>query len=258
MRLPRTKRCRSTCRRRSPSCGTRRSACRSSSNRRELPCPPSQLTARRKEFKDWEDIKNRTHKRLLVKLKNMSGAKEKLDAMAEKEEREYVAAFSKEQDSRVKISELKSQITDLEEQTKQLQTYVNRHKQLQAQVAQLYKRVFDGPTPQYPEEDAAEAAFKRAEENHRNLLGRQTNMRRANQLVQRAKLLMVSAQRSAREALSASQWDMFGGGRMADYMERSALAQAQNQIDQARMLWGQARQIMPSLPPFPQTTMPMG
>lgn len=188
----------------------------------------------------------------------MGSHKEKLDAMEDKEEREYVAAFGKEQDSRAKISELKSQITGLEQQLKALEPYVAQNQRLQRQLAALYKRVFDGPTPQYPQEDAAENKYHAAEKRQRELLEHQTNLRRANQLVQRATMLITSAQRSAREAQSASQWDMWGGGRMADYMERSALGQAQNCIDQARMTWEQARQYVPELAPFPQTTMPMG
>lgn len=188
----------------------------------------------------------------------MGSHREKLDAMEEKEEREYVQAFSKEQDARAKISELKTQITELEQQMKALEPYVNKHQRLKAQLASLYKRVFDGPTPQYPQEDEAESKFHAAEKRQRELLEHQTNMRRANQLCQRAVILLSQAQRSAREAESASQWDMWGGGRMADYMERSALGQAQNCIDQARLNWEQARPFVPEMAPFPQTTMPMG
>lgn len=221
--------------------------------------PPFDLADdRRKEFKDWEDIKNRTTKRLFVKVKHMGSHKEKLDAMADKEEREYVAAFGKEQDCRAKIQELQSQIADLEQQLGALEGYVAQHQRLQSKLAALYRRVFDGPTPQYPQVDAAENKYKAAEKRQRELLEHQTNLRRANQLVQRASMLLTQAQRSAREAQSASQWDMFGGGRMADYMERSALGQAQNCNDQARMTWEQARQYVPELAPFPQTTMPMG
>lgn len=49
-----------------------------------------------------------------------------------------------------------------------------------------------------------------------------------------------------------------GGGMWADMMERSAIADAQRALDQAKMMNTQARALSPELREMPQLEMPQG
>lgn len=124
---------------------------------------PSQLAhSSKKEFRDWKDIQDRATKRLWVKIKHPSSNKEILSAMEAKEEKEYLEAFGKEQNSKARIAALQTQRADLTKQVDDLQPLVVLHDGLRKQLEALYQRVFDGPTPQFPEEDGAEWRCKEA------------------------------------------------------------------------------------------------
>lgn len=120
------------------------------------------LTISKKEFKEWRDIEERAHKRLWVKITNPKTHKEKLAGMEDKEEREYIEALGREQACKSHIETLTSQLDELEIQVKDLEPYAAEHAHLRKQLEDLYARVFDGPTPAFPEEDEAEDAYKAA------------------------------------------------------------------------------------------------
>ncbi|CAK9781279.1 hypothetical protein CC85DRAFT_286082 [Cutaneotrichosporon oleaginosum] len=212
----------------------------------------------KKEFKDWKDIQQRTHKRVWTRLKHPSSHREILSAREEKEEREYVDALAKEQASKARIETLEVQVTELAQQVKDLEPYAREHANLTRQLAQLYARVFDGPTPGYPEEDAAERAFQEAARRFDGLQGEIANEKRAQELLRGALQRMAMAVRACASAESYSQWDMFGGGTMSDMMERSELANAQRAADQARMMVMQAQTLQPAIRGFGPINMPQG
>lgn len=117
----------------------------------------------KKEFKDWNDIQQRTHKRIWTRISHPNSHRERLGAMEEKEEREYMDALGKEQSTKNRIEQLETQVSELSQQVEDLTPYAKEHEKLQRQLAELYRRVFEGPTPGYPQEDAAERAYKDAE-----------------------------------------------------------------------------------------------
>ncbi|KAL1407974.1 hypothetical protein Q8F55_004771 [Vanrija albida] len=212
----------------------------------------------KKEFKDWRDIEERTHKRLWVKIKNPKSHKEKLAGMEDKEEREYVEALAKEQECKSRIETLTSQAAELETQVKDIEPYAAEHAHLRKQLEDLYALVFDGPTPAFPTEDHAEEGFKAALADYNELQGAIANEGRALQLLKNAEQSMNRAVKSASDAESYSQWDMMGGGTMTDMMERSALADAQRAAVQAKLMVSQARALQPSLGDIPLLNVPQG
>lgn len=60
------------------------------------------------------------------------------------------------------------------------------------------------------------------------------------------------------QAESASNWDRVGGGMMMDMMERSAIAQAQNCVDRARLISTQAESLSPGIGTLSHLQMPQG
>ncbi|BEJ15982.1 hypothetical protein CspHIS471_0505870 [Cutaneotrichosporon sp. HIS471] len=212
----------------------------------------------KKEFKDWRDIQQRTHKRVWTKIMHPNSHKERLTAIEIKEEREYVDALSKEQGSKARIEELETQVSDLSAQISNLEPFVTEHAHLNRQLGQLYSHVFDGPTPNYPEEDEAEKRYHGAIERFDSLQGMITNEKRAQQLLRTALVRLRKAQEASYNAERYSQWDMFGGGTMSDMMERSELGNAQRWADQAHMLVIQAQKLQPAIRSFGRIQMPQG
>ncbi|GMK55575.1 hypothetical protein CspeluHIS016_0206310 [Cutaneotrichosporon spelunceum] len=212
----------------------------------------------KKEFKDWQDIQQRTYKRVWTKIKHPNSHKERLTTLESKEEKEYVDALAKEQGSKARIELLETQIADLSTQVKNLEPYATEHKRLTRQLAQLYAHVFDGPTPEYPEEDAAEERYRDAVERFDKLQGEITNEKRAQELLRTALVCLRNAKAATHNAERYSTWDTFGGGTMSDMMERSELAKAQRWADQAYLLLSQAQQLQPAIRGFGRIQMPQG
>ncbi len=148
----------------------------------------------KKEFKDWKDIQSRTHKRVWTRIAHPNSHKERLGAREEKEERECVDALAKEQGSKARIEALETQVAELAQQVTDLEPYAREHDKLSRQLEQLYHRVFDGPTPGYPEEDAAERAYTNAGEHFNSV--REPEREIAADASSRARLRTRSARRS--------------------------------------------------------------
>lgn len=70
--------------------------------------------------------------------------------------------------------------------------------------------------------------------------------------------MMAVAQYCVQDALSYSQVDMFGGGAMWDYMERSALGKADRATSEVYRLYQQAQALSPHVQPLPQTAIAQG
>lgn len=159
---------------------------------------------RRKEFADWKEIQQRTTKRLWVKLKHPSSGGDRISQMEEKEEKEYMLALEKEQSALSRIAELEAQEADLQSQVKELEPYASEHEKLKKQLVDLYKRVFDGPTPGFPEEDEKERLVKETSRRYQDFAAAIANEKRAHALLTKAQaFLMLAAQHAARVGLSS-------------------------------------------------------
>lgn len=123
---------------------------------------PAKSNRRQAEHKDWDDIKNRALKRLWVKVKHPVHGRQRLTALEEQEEREYIAAYSAEQTAQARLSALEVQVAQLSQKVSEAGRAAQQHEALRQQLAGLYHRVFDGPTPAFPEEDVKEQAYNTA------------------------------------------------------------------------------------------------
>jgi rare lipoprotein A (peptidoglycan hydrolase) len=108
-------------------------------------------------------IRDRASKRLWVKIKHPSSHTEKLTDLEAKEEKEYLQAFAAEQETKARIDVLDGETKSLQAQLDSLHPLASKCKEYKAQLASLYKRVFAGHTPAFPEEDRAEAVVADAE-----------------------------------------------------------------------------------------------
>ena len=133
-----------------------------------------------------------------------------------------------------------------------------RHEQAQRDLDGLYNSIFEGPTPEFPEEDATERRVQTAAEACRSTRRWLESEQKAASLLNQAKVLLGTALRYMEDALDYSRWDMFGGGTMADMMERDALHNSENQVHQAQMLVVQAQRYSSEVRALPEARISHG
>lgn len=198
----------------------------------------SKLTAAlAKEQKDHEKYKASVMKRFAYKA---TGQKEKSAAHAEKEEREYFDAMNAERHAKDEGEQLAKQLEEARNARRELEPLVAQHNRAQRDLDNLYNSIFAGQTPAFPEEDQQENAVREAWQEYQRLESNLRAQLQVQQVLSSAQRAMGNALGNVEEALSASRYDMFGGGRMADYMERSALGQAESAAREAFRLNDQA------------------
>ncbi|KAJ6578810.1 hypothetical protein DFH09DRAFT_1148375 [Mycena vulgaris] len=201
----------------------------------------------KKERKEHEALRDSTARRLAAKL---TGRKEKFEAKASKEEQEYVEALEKEMQEKRQLAMLEGMITEAKAVREDLEGKAQRHRLTKEDLAELYHKIFDGPTQAYPEDDQLEHQLQLAQTRYNEIQGFLNRESQALSLLQSANSALLSCHSKIQEALSYSQWDMFGGGGMADMMERNALSAAEGLAMQANMCVQQARMASPQVLPI--------
>ena len=209
----------------------------------------SSLTAKvEKELHDHEKYRDSRMKRLAYKL---GGKKEKFEATAEKEEREYHDALQEKFHAERRLGDLKARLEDARITKEQHAEVAARHQSLQAELQALYRSIFDGPTPEFPNEDAAENSVEQARYRYNYVQGQLNVELQVLHMLADADAKMNAAHQAIQDALHASRADMLGfGGRLADYQERSSLSMAQSNADQVEMLVDMARKAQPLVQPI--------
>ncbi|GMK53813.1 hypothetical protein CspeluHIS016_0103990 [Cutaneotrichosporon spelunceum] len=211
-----------------------------------------------KELEDWRDIETRTLKRLWVRVKHPVHGRERLTALEAREEAEYVAARTEQLAATARLSLLKDQATVLGDQMGQLEHAAEANAHAAAAMQALYTRVFDGPSPAFPHEDAAEAVFADAVRAYEAAQGASWAEGEALRLLGEADRRLASAIKTTREATDFATINAYGGPQNFDILERSELAGAQRDADQARLLVQQASQVLPGMPGIQAVDLPKG
>jgi len=113
---------------------------------------------------------------------------------------------------------------------------------------ELYNQIFQGPTPDIPEEDEKENEVRKARVDFNVIqLVLSTEKQVFAILIDADKFLKRSLD-DITEALSASNADLWGvGGTFAEMAESSALSRAQGHVSQLEMLISQAQRIQPEV-----------
>lgn len=188
----------------------------------------------------------------------VGGQKDKFEARAAKEEREYFDALQEEHKAGVMKQNVDAMLAEAGRAGEELEGKVAAHQAAQAELDGLYESIFAGPTPGLSEEDERERERDAAVQAYREAQSRVEAEAQAVKILSQAQKRFNGALVSMEQALSASRMDMFGGGVMADMMERNALCQAENQISQARMMVTQAQRSSPLVRDLPTVTIAQG
>lgn len=209
----------------------------------------------KKERKEHERLRDSATRRLAAKL---SGKKEKYEAEQEKEEKEYIEALHTEMAERDNNAMLKQLLTEARATYEDLQSKGAKKEEVEKELHSLYNRVFEGPSESFPEEDKLEYEVHEAHKKHEQAQAAVNVESRAAELLSRATLAMERCLDSMKEALSYSRYDMWGGGGMADMMERNALTNATAQAAQAESFAEQARRVNPAVQPVGRVQIAQG
>lgn len=201
-----------------------------------------------KELHEHEKYRDSRMKRLIYK---MGGKKEKFEATAEKEEREYHDALQEKFHAERRLGDLKARLGDARITREQHAEATARHQSHQAELEALYRSIFQGPTPEFPEEDAAENSVEQANQRYNYVQGQLNVELQVLQMLADADARMNTAHLAIQDALHYSRADMMGfGGVIADMRERNSLGEAQSNADQVKMLVDMARRAQPLVEPI--------
>lgn len=196
------------------------------------------------EKAEFQKYRDSNIKRFTYKLGGSKG-KDKFQSKSEKEEKEYYEALEKERGAKDRKESLD---TAFKEATDKLETYKrdnDTHTRAQQELDQLYHMIFAGPTPSHPQEDESESFFTQARERFNTVEQNYCANWQACDIFNEARQKIHLATQHMDEARSASQWDMFGGGVMADMAERNALSRAESEASQVKNLISQAARVYP-------------
>jgi len=208
-----------------------------------------------KERKEHQDLRDSFARRYAHKL---TGRSEKFVSKIEKEEREFLDAHHNQQVAEEREQYLEETIAETNQRVADLTIQAREYESLRQRSEELYNRVFEGPTPGFPEEDQMELAVENAKSFFTESQARYSSDVFAQSLLAKAEGLIALAVRHSESALSASTWDLWGGGTVADILERDSLSKAQATLSQAQMLLAQAVDRQNAIGPFENVTVASG
>ncbi|KLO17785.1 hypothetical protein SCHPADRAFT_900335 [Schizopora paradoxa] len=198
------------------------------------------------EHKDVDNLQRSKTKRLFVYIKH--GGKEGLSKRMEKEEREYIEAAQAEFNETIAIKELKEAAENAKTKKEGLERKVEERKRLLSQLDSLYSAAFNGPTPDFPEEDAAETELREAEDHYERQQSILNQRQQVTDIMQKALQTTRQMENSLQNASRNGTLDTFGiGGIWAELAERDHLMRAQGLASHVDMLIRQVQSMTPEV-----------
>ncbi|KZV81877.1 hypothetical protein EXIGLDRAFT_779210 [Exidia glandulosa HHB12029] len=176
------------------------------------------------------------------------------DAKASKEEREYQEAHERRVKAQNEVSTLKTTLREAKQNVELLSATVARRDDLLREQLRVYSRVFDGPTPEIPQDDQLEWAVRRAEEEN-NV--HQAALDLENQTLSKlrdAKKTLDNCLINLDECLKAGGNVL--GSSSARVMEESALMAALMYAQQFDGLFNQAKELNTAIKYIPNIKLP--
>lgn len=196
-----------------------------------------------KEYEEHVNYRDSHMRRLAYKL---GGKKEKFEAEASKEEREWLEAVQEENQTKTALEQLKHNLADATKTNADLNAVASVHGATKTELDALYKSIFEGPTPDILGEDEKESSVKAAEETFNDIQFHLSTEMQARAILLDADKFLNQARAAIGNALDAATADAWGvGGSFADMAKSSALAKAQSHTSQVQMLNSQAARVQP-------------
>ncbi|KAM0328654.1 hypothetical protein ACHAQA_005066 [Verticillium albo-atrum] len=210
---------------------------------------------RQAELKDHEKYRDSVTRRFLHKAVGRSG---QFADKAAKEEREYFDVLQQAQRETSLYDSLKEQVDQANEVKLGLEKQAVQHRDAQRELDELYGGIFGGPTQGFPEEDRKEQDSNAALQVYHDQRSKAEAEQHVVQLLTQGMEKLKYALEKMESALSHSRMDMFGGGSMADAMERSSLRKAEAAVSEARMQVLRAQRMSPFVGDLPDVDIAQG
>ncbi|CAM1502340.1 Fc.00g043240.m01.CDS01 [Cosmosporella sp. VM-42] len=120
-------------------------------------------TATELQFKKHKKYRDSVAKKLVYTL---ASKKTEFQEKAKQEEDTYLGTLEKRRKAEQQLTELDAEKVSLVDEAKTLSEQVRRHAAAHEEIDKLYRGLFDGPTPGFPDEDSQEALYRQAVASH--------------------------------------------------------------------------------------------
>lgn len=196
-----------------------------------------------KASKKAESIRESNVRKLLYKVACREPAFEAKKELKADKSRD---AAQEEKRVRVELDGARKELDEAQKTKEGLQKDNGRNDEARKEQKELYEKIFDGDTPDFPEEDEKEEEVKRKLEAHRDGQKQLEAEKKALDLLFWAKSEFNVALHAGKSAQNASRFDMAGGGALTDLAERRELKKTQEHVNKAQQFLREARDLSKS------------
>jgi len=178
----------------------------------------------------------------------IGGKKDKFEADATREEKEWLDAVAQQLLSKKLLEHLNAKLAETTKKNAELYGVLRVRTVAGLELDALYKSIFGRPTPEIPEEDSKEQAMLQAV-SHYNVVGVLLNTeKQAHDILMDADRFMNWAVRDIISAREAAGYDCWGvGGVWTEMSENNSLISCEQHVRQVEMLIVQAQRIQPAV-----------
>lgn len=194
-------------------------------------------TKRKSELADHEKYRDSNVRRFLHRI---SGKREKFDAKAAKEEREYFEALQEQHEAQTLNDGLRHQLDEALRAKAELEVAKATHNNAQVELDNLYNSIFAGDNPGFPNEDELEQKSDQALQKYHDSRVKKEQKDQIVNLLSKADAQAEIARHQMDEAHYRSRGDIMGRGVFNELQEHEALDSAAAAIRMAQTLTSRA------------------
>ncbi|EJD37001.1 hypothetical protein AURDEDRAFT_173952 [Auricularia subglabra TFB-10046 SS5] len=210
--------------------------------------------SKQKEWEEHHSMEDSNVRKFAAKLVGMKGKWEK---KASKEEKEYLDAVENELKEKQALEGVQATLNQAWQNVGNLRSALARREALQRELLGIYQSVFDGPSPEAPQDDRLEQAFHHAEAENNRMQSTFSHESQTLTILNNAHSALSNLVQKMVEAQGHSTMDVYGvGGNAADMMETHAITQAQMLKQQLDTLMDQARRFNNAVSALPEIRIP--
>jgi hypothetical protein len=177
----------------------------------------------------------------------VGGKKEKFQEQATKEEKEWLSAVQQELVAKRGLEQLKLNLDDAERAQVEFLDIASIRNQCQLELDEIYNQVFDGPTPDVPEEDEKEGAVRKAENDFNIVQLLLSTEKQTVEILWDAQKFLIRAIDDLRQALETRNDASANLRTVSEIAESSTLGRAQSNVWQVEMFLNQAHRVQPEV-----------
>ncbi|TFK71190.1 hypothetical protein BDN72DRAFT_837928 [Pluteus cervinus] len=182
----------------------------------------------------------------------LTGRGKKYEEKATKEEREYHHALEKEMEAKDTLGTYQQLLEDAKRAHEKLIEKAERLKALKEELESLYERIFDGPSPDFPEEDEMERELRAAQNFHDQIQAQISVDSQAAEILKKADQTLGQCVSNIEQAVNQTRW---GGN---DTRTQTALSEGVSLTSKVQTLIGQAQHVSPLVQSIEVTRIPYG